>query len=60
VLTDRVYGGTYQVNPDGTGVFTIDLPGASFSSGFTIIEDGQTIEVLHRRSDVVATFSLRK
>jgi hypothetical protein len=61
ITPNRMYGGTYQVNPDGTGTFTITLPGAApFTSSFTIVKGGTEVEVIHQRAGIVVTFSLVK
>ena len=61
VIIPRVYTGTYQVNPDGTGTLQLDISSNFKPVGnFVIVEGGREIEIIFAVPGNLNTFTLRK
>jgi hypothetical protein len=54
---DRVYSGTYSINPDGTGTADFTAGGLSHTRHLVIVNGGQTIEFIQTDGLVVGTMT---
>jgi hypothetical protein len=52
---DRVYSGTYSINPDGTGKADFTAGGLTHERNLVIVNEGKTIEFIQRDAIVVGT-----